>query len=210
MRIIMIEHSITKENFMSKPQETFESVLEGLRKLDPNDRKKAFSVIKKEREEELQQLREESVVRPNTDFSKAHLLRRIQNPSEEAYEQKIFIPEFTFIGVMNQPDFGEMLLTFYPNKWTIELKSLKNYKDAFREAPISYERLANVIFEDLIAVYAPTRLRLMMRLRPRGGISSCLTIDSDWAIRGGTEQFRDWTNNTDIFGFDSHGASKLQ
>ena len=110
---------------MTKSQETYESVLEGLRKLDPTDRKKAFSVIKKEREEELQTLREESVVRPNSDFSKAYLLRRIQNPSMDAYEQKIFIPEFTFIGVMNQPDFGEMLFTFYPNKWTIELKSLK-------------------------------------------------------------------------------------
>jgi 7-cyano-7-deazaguanine reductase len=201
---------LKKENPMIKSQDTYENVLEGLRKLDPSDRKKAFSVIKKEREEELKQLREESVVKPNSDFSKAHLLRRIQNPSIEAYEQKIFIPEFTFIGVMNQPDFGEMLFTFYPSKWTIELKSLKLYKDAFREAPISYERLANVIFEDIIQVYEPTRLRLMMRLRPRGGISSCLTIDSDWVIRGGKEQFSDWTNNTDIFGFDSSGASKLQ
>ena len=195
---------------MTKSQDTYESVLEGLRKLDPTDRKKAFSAIKKEREEELQSLREESVVRPNSDFSKSYLLRRIQNPSMDAYEQKIFIPEFTFIGVMNQPDFGEMLFTFYPNKWTIELKSLKIYKDAFREAPISYERLANVIFEDLMQVYEPTRLRLMMRLRPRGGISSCLTIDSDWTIRGGKEQFRDWTDNTDVFAFNSNGASKLR
>ena len=194
---------------MTKSQGTYESVLEGLRKLDPTDRKKAFSVIKKEREEELQNLREESVVRPNSDFSKAYLLRRIQNPSTEAYEQKIFIPEFTFIGVMNQPDFGEMLFTFYPNKWTIELKSLKIYKDAFRNVPVSYERLANVIFEDLMTIYEPTRLRLMMRLRPRGGISSCLTIDSDWTIRGGQEQFRDWKSNTDQFGFQSFGATRL-
>ena len=69
---------------------------------------------------------------------------------------------------------------------------------------------ANVIFEDLMQIYEPTRLRLMMRLRPRGGISSCLTIDSDWAIRGGNEQFRDWTDNTDVFGFNSHGASKIR
>ena len=119
------------------------------------------------------------------------------------------MPEFTFLGVANQPDFGEVLLTFYPNKWSIELKSLKIYKDAFRSLPISYERLANVMFEDLMSVYEPTRLRLMVRLRPRGGISSCLTIDSDWKIRGGKEQFYDWTQNTDQFGFITHSATRL-
>ncbi|MAA78910.1 MAG: 7-cyano-7-deazaguanine reductase [Deltaproteobacteria bacterium] len=127
-----------------------------------------------------------------------------------AYEQKIYIPEFTFVGAINQPDFGELLLTFYPKEWTIELKSLKKYKDSFRDAPMSYERLANVMFDDLIQVYEPIRLRLMMRLRPRGGISSCLTIDSDWSIRGGKEEFRDWTSNTDRYGFQTHTAAKIQ
>ena len=119
------------------------------------------------------------------------------------------MPEFTFLGVINQPDFGEVLLTFYPNEWTIELKSLKVYKDSFRDKPISYERLSNVMFEDIMQVYKPTRLRLMMRLRPRGGISSCLTIDSDWKIRGGNEEFRDWNNNTDQFGFITNAATRV-
>ena len=57
--------------------------------------------------------------------------------------------------------------------------------------------LSNVMFEDIMTVYKPSRLRLMMRLRPRGGISSCLTIDSDWKIRGGNEEFGDYSNNTD-------------
>jgi len=59
-------------------------------------------------------------------------------------------------------------------------------------------------------VYEPTRLRLMMRLRPRGGIASCLTIDSDWKIRGGREEFSDWTNNTDRFGFEVASAAMLR
>ena len=100
-------------------------------------------------------------------------------------------------------------MTFYPGKWTIELKSLKIYKDAFRNISVSYERLSNVMFEDLMSVYEPSRLRLMMRLRPRGGISSCLTIDSDWAIRGGKEEYIDWEQNTDQFGFVTNAATKL-
>ena len=191
-------------------QPTFDEALNALRALSPDLRKKAFATLKKERlaKEESKQLKQREL--PNSHFSKANVLKRIPNPQMAAYEQKIYIPEFTFVGAINQPDFGEILLTFYPKEWTIELKSLKKYKDSFRDAPMSYERLANVMFDDLIQVYEPIRLRLMMRLRPRGGISSCLTIDSDWSIRGGKEEFRDWTSNTDRYGFETHTAVKIQ
>jgi 7-cyano-7-deazaguanine reductase len=189
---------------------TFENVLEGLRGLTPDMRKKAFSTLKRERISEESERSKRQRERPNSHFSMAHTLKRIPNPQNASYEQKIYIPEFTFVGAINQPDFGEILITFYPKEWTIELKSLKKYKDSFRDAPMSYERLANVMFDDLTQVYEPIRLRLLMRLRPRGGISSCLTIDSDWSIRGGQEEFRDWTSNTDRFGFETHSAVKMQ
>lgn len=190
-------------------KDQFDAVLEGLRKLDPSERRQAFAVLKKERIERENEVRETNTTLPNSHFSKAHLLEKLPNPNNAAYEQKVLMPELTFLGVVNQPDFGEVLLTFYPNEWTIELKSLKIYKDAFRNVSVSYERLANVMFEDIMTVYQPTRLRLMMRLRPRGGISSCLTIDSDWKIRGGNEEFIDWTTNTDQFGFVTHSASRV-
>ncbi|MBW1879962.1 MAG: hypothetical protein JRJ84_16490 [Deltaproteobacteria bacterium] len=187
----------------------FAKVLEELRDLDPEDRKSIFATLKRERRDQELEEKKELKQLPNEHWSKAHILHRIENPTTEAYEQKILIPEFTFLGVQNQPDFGEVLLTLYPQNWTVELKSLKIYKDAFRDTVTSYERLANVIYDDLMQVYQPLRLRLMMRLRPRGGISSCLTIDSDWLIRGGKEQFADWQNNTDRFGFQAHGAVRL-
>jgi 7-cyano-7-deazaguanine reductase len=187
----------------------YANALAELRKLEPEERKRAFQTLKKERiAKEENQLSELSLL-PHSHWSKASILKRLPNPSSDAYEQKIYIPELTFVGTANQPDFGEMLITFYPSKWTIELKSLKTYKDAFRSSIASYERLSNVIFEDLQAVYEPTRLRVMVRLRPRGGISSCLTIDSDWKIRGGKETFSDWQNNTDRFGFDVASATRL-
>jgi 7-cyano-7-deazaguanine reductase len=187
----------------------FDHALELMRTLEVDDRKKVFAQLRKERLETEAAKKEELKLLPNSHWSKAHILRRIPNPTDAAYEQKIYMPEFTFVGTMNQPDFGECLLTFYPNEWTIELKSLKKYKDAFRGAMASYERLANVMYEDLMNVYDPIRLRLMMRLRPRGGISSCLTIDSDWSIRGGKEEFQDWQSNTDRFGFDVANAVTL-
>lgn len=181
-----------------------------LSQLEPEDRRRAFNTIKRQRMAKLAERNEELRQLPNTHWSKAELLQKIPNPAGAAYEQKIHIPELTFVGTANQPDFGEVLLTFYPRDWTIELKSLKQYKDAFRGSIASYERLANVMFEDLIKVYEPIRLRLMMRLRPRGGIASCLTIDSDWRIRGGTEEFNDWGDNVDRFGFEVRGSAQLR
>jgi len=189
---------------VSKPTE--DEILKQLRELDPKNRRRIFATLKNEREERERQTKTQAQQMPNTHWSQAHVLTRIENPTRDAYEQKILVPELTFLGVANQPDFGEVLLTFYPAKWTIELKSLKHYKDAFRDSMISYERLANVMFDDLMTVYEPTRLRLIMALRPRGGISSCLTIDSDWKIRGGQERFSDWTHNTDRIGFNKFGA----
>jgi len=50
---------------------------------------------------------------------------------------------------------------------------------------------------ETMCVYEPVRLRLTLETRPRGGISSRLTIDSEWAIRGGKEEFRDWVGMDD-------------
>jgi 7-cyano-7-deazaguanine reductase len=123
------------------------------------------------------------------------ILKSIPNPSKEAYEIKIKIPEFTFLGVQNQPDFADVFITFYPKKKIIELKSLKLYVQHLRDIVVSYERLINVFYDHLIDVYEPERVRLTMICNPRGGISSKLTIDSDWKVRGGEEKFGDWKNN---------------
>lgn len=194
---------------MGQDDPKYQQALETLRGIPAEDRKRAFATLKREREANEATTRDVQAPMPNSHWSKADLLQRLPNPSRGAYEQKILIPELTFVGVAKQPDFGEMLITFYPQDWTIELKSLKTYKDAFRESVVSYERIANVIYEDLMQVYVPERLRVMLRMRPRGGISSCLTIDSDWTIRGGKEQFRDWGSNVDHFGFETHTGQTL-
>ena len=121
-----------------------------------------------------------------------NLLIAIPNPSKQAYEIKTKIPEFTFLGVKEQPDFAVIYLTFYPGNKIIELRALKQYVFQLRNIVVSYERLINIIYDDLIAVYEPERLRIVMICNPRGGISSKLTIDSDWKARGGNENFNDW------------------
>lgn len=127
------------------------------------------------------------------------LLKSLPNPSREAYEMKIKIPECTFLGVQEQPDFATIYLTFYPGDKIIELKSLKIYVYQLRDIIVSYERLLNKVYEDLMESYEPQRLRMIMICNPRGGISSKLTIDSDWKVRGGDERFSDWGTSEDTW-----------
>ncbi len=122
------------------------------------------------------------------------ILKALPNPSDQAYEIKVKIPEFTFLGVKEQPDFATVFLTFYPKKKIIELKSLKQYVYQLRDITVSYERLINIFYDHLMEVYEPDRLRMVLVCNPRGGISSKLTIDSDWSARGGEERYKDWVH----------------
>ncbi len=128
----------------------------------------------------------------NRVWSDKSILKSLSNPVQAGYEIKIKTAEITFLGVKDQPDFADLYVAFYPREKVIELKSLKIYLQQFRNKIVSYERLINVIFDDLMSVYEPDRLRIVMVFNPRGGISSELTIDSDWKIRGGEEKYKDW------------------
>jgi len=125
------------------------------------------------------------------------ILKSIPNPSLGAYEIKVKIPEFTFLGVREQPDFANAYISFYPCKRIIELKSLKEYVFQLRNIMVYNERLINIFYDHLMESYEPDRLRLVMMFNPRGGISSKLTIDSDWSIRGGDEKYKDWTDKSE-------------
>lgn len=122
------------------------------------------------------------------------ILKSLPNPSKGAYEIKVKIPEFTFLGVKEQPDFATAFISFYPGEKIIELKSLKQYVFQLRDIVVSYERLIDIMYDHMMDVYQPDRMRLVMMFNPRGGISSKLTIDSDWAARGGDEKYKDWND----------------
>ena len=129
-------------------------------------------------------------------WSESSLLKSIKNPTDEAYEIKLHAPEITFIGASKQPDFATADILFYPNESVVELKSLKQYFYQFRDTHISYERIINTVYDDLMDIYSPKRIRIVMKFNVRGGITSQLTIDSDWSVRGGKEEFKDW-----LYGF---------
>lgn len=138
------------------------------------------------------------IIKTYKDIDKT-ILKSIPSPTEKGLEIKIKVPECTFLGVQEQPDFAVMYISFYPKKKVIELKSLKEYFFHLRNIVVSYERLIDVVYTHIMEVYDPDRIRIVMVCNPRGGISSKLTIDSDWKSRGGEERYRDWVGMEDTW-----------
>ena len=125
------------------------------------------------------------------------MLKSIPNPEKvKPYEVKIKQPEVTFLGVYNQPDFATLYVLMYPNGRIVELKSFKEYLQQYRDVVISYERLINQLYNHMQEKYTPQRLRLVLDCNARGGISSRLTIDSDWDALGGEDKYKNWREDT--------------
>lgn len=95
---------------------------------------------------------------------------------ERDYVIEIVCPEFTSVcPKTGQPDFGKLTITYTPEARCVELKSLKLYLQQFRNEGIFYENVTNRILDDLVAVLAPRRLKLVAAFTPRGGISTTVT-----------------------------------
>ncbi len=93
------------------------------------------------------------------------------------YLIEIVCPEFTSVcPKTGHPDFGTLTFRYIAGDRCVELKSLKLYLQAYRNAGIFYENVSNTILDDLVAVLEPRRLTLVATFTPRGGISSCITV----------------------------------
>jgi len=117
-------------------------------------------------------------------WSDITILKKIKNPTKKKYNIKIVQdPEkggdpMTFDGVKFQPDFAYLTVDYVPSNYIIELKSYKLYLYQFRRKILSYERLLDVLYNDIMEVYKPSCLSIQMDVNPRGGIKSILTINS--------------------------------
>jgi len=89
------------------------------------------------------------------------------------YEIEIVIPEYTAIcPKTGLPDFGTITVTYTPDEWCLELKSLKEYVTAYRNIGIFYENAVNRILRDLVSACKPVWMKVRGEFTPRGGIQS--------------------------------------
>ncbi len=102
-----------------------------------------------------------------------------QYPNRD-YSIEIVCPEFTSVcPKTGQPDFGTITISYVPDQKCVELKSLKFYLQQFRNEGIFYENVTNRIYDDLVAVLEPRRLKLTAAFTPRGGIKTSVVVEKN-------------------------------
>jgi 7-cyano-7-deazaguanine reductase len=79
--------------------------------------------------------------------------------------------------VTGQPDLSAVAITYEPDEWCVETKSLKLYLWGFRQRPVFAEALAAEIAGEVMATARPHRVRVDLTQRPRGGIVVSATAE---------------------------------
>ena len=91
------------------------------------------------------------------------------------YEIAVDDPEFTSVcPKTGLPDFGQLTIRYMPNKLCLELKSLKEYLQSYRNLGIFQENIVNRVLEDVVRWAKPVWAEVKGDFRPRGGISTVI------------------------------------
>lgn len=85
----------------------------------------------------------------------------------------IEFPEFTCLcPKTNHPDFGTFRLVYIPDRFCVELKSLKYYLNSFRNEGHFHEQVATTIYKTLEKSLAPIRMEVIIEFNFRGGLTT--------------------------------------
>ena len=101
------------------------------------------------------------------------VLEKIPNKHDDRdYFVKFNCPEFTSLcPKTGQPDFATIYISYIPDKYIVESKSLKLYLFGFRNHGAFHEDCVNKIMKDLIGLMDPKYIEVTGLFTPRGGIS---------------------------------------
>jgi 7-cyano-7-deazaguanine reductase len=89
------------------------------------------------------------------------------------YEIVVDNPEFTSVcPKTGLPDSGTITIRYMPDKECLELKSLKEYLQFYRNLGIFQENIVNRVLEDVVRYAKPVWAEVKGEFRPRGGLST--------------------------------------
>jgi len=103
---------------------------------------------------------------------------------ENAYRKRGYwihfhCPEFTALcPITGQPDFGEIHISYIPDKWCLESKSLKLYLFSYRNCGTFHEEAINRILDDIVTAIKPRKALVKGDFNSRGGIS--ITVEATY------------------------------
>ena len=114
-------------------------------------------------------------------------IRKLNTPAIEVWQNKfpdkqyivnLEITEFTCIcPKTGLPDFATIRIEYSPDKYCIELKSLKLYTIFYRNLGIFHEHVVNRILKDLVKACRPRWLKITGEFNVRGGIKTAVTAE---------------------------------
>lgn len=93
------------------------------------------------------------------------------------YKVEISFPEFTCLCPRSgYPDFATIFITYTPDKYIVELKSLKLYLNNYRNQYVSHESVTNKIFDDLKDILKPRKLDVVGDFNVRGNVKTVIRV----------------------------------
>ena len=104
-------------------------------------------------------------------------LERFENRTQvRRYTIEFTCPEFTCICPRSGfPDFATIYIKYVPDKYCVELKSLKLYLNSFRDKKVFHEDVTNDLVDDLVKLLDPFYLEIQGDFNVRGNIHTLVT-----------------------------------
>ena len=121
----------------------------------------------------------------NLKYGEKEILEANLEPWENPYPDRnytinITFPEFTCLCPRSgYPDFATIKINYIPDKYIVELKSLKLYLNKYRNKYISHEEATNKIYEDLYNLLKPRFLEVIGDWNPRGNVKTIIKVSSE-------------------------------
>ncbi len=114
-------------------------------------------------------------------------IRNIATPAIEVfkniYQDRLYrvsfsVPEFSAICPKTSlPDYGKLLISYYPDEYCIELKSFKEYILFYRNIGIFQENAINRIKDDFVNATQPRKMQVHLDYNVRGGIITRVSLN---------------------------------
>ncbi len=104
-------------------------------------------------------------------------LEKFENRTQvRKYTIEFTCPEFTCLCPRSGfPDFATIFIKYVPDKYCVELKSLKLYINQFRNQKIFHEDVTNNILDDLVNLLDPHEIEVKGDFTVRGNIHTLVT-----------------------------------
>jgi len=108
----------------------------------------------------------------SSDYAPEVLEKFSNKHPENDYFVKFNCPEFTSLcPITGQPDFANIIISYVPDEFLVESKSLKLYLFSYRNHGDFHEDCVNKIMKDLIKLLSPKYIEVTGKFLPRGGLS---------------------------------------